>query len=182
MSRLPSGARFTTRSTRSRPHCSLAASAIARWAIVGGSNVPGYAPRFVHDQRDDLDFLAEPERRAGEVDEASFVVEQRLAGGDPFRRGRAGCERVEIVPPQFGHAVERLERFAARSERVVERRVDAVELHVAADAECLLERAHERSVLVAPVPMELLGFDVVAAAHAEAELDHCSLLSTLLQR
>src|SRR3954447_767991 len=42
---LPKGSRFRTRSTRSRPHCSSATLAIARCAIVGGSNVPGYAPR-----------------------------------------------------------------------------------------------------------------------------------------
>src|SRR5438876_1166292 len=42
---LPRGSRFTTNSTRSRRHWATAASATARWAIVGGSNVPGYAPR-----------------------------------------------------------------------------------------------------------------------------------------
>src|SRR5207302_932654 len=42
---LPRGSRFTMRSTRSSAHCDRAASATARCAIVGGSKVPGYAPR-----------------------------------------------------------------------------------------------------------------------------------------
>ena len=47
-----------------------------------------------------------------------------------------------------------------------------MQLYVAPDAERLLKRAHERTVLVAPVPVELIRPDVVAAAHAEAQFDH----------
>src|SRR4051812_30151044 len=45
-------------------------------------------------------------------------------------------------------------------------------LHVAPDAERFGVAAHQRPVLLAPVPMELLIAHVVAAHEAEDELDH----------
>ena len=73
-------------------------------------------------------------------------------------------EVVDRVPPQLGDPVVARLGVAAGPQRVVDRRVDRVALHVAPDAEGLGDRADERPVLVLPVPVELLRLDVARGA------------------
>src|SRR5262249_4689948 len=55
---------------------------------------------------DDRVLLADPERRARQVDETPLVLEQRQAGGAPGWIVARGQQVVARVPPQLRHAVE----------------------------------------------------------------------------
>src|SRR3974390_183346 len=107
-----------------------------------------------------------------EVDESRLVLEQGPTGSGPFR-GRGGRnERVEVVPPQLGHPVKGLEGTPAGSEQVVQRRLHAVGLNITTDAEHRLERSDQRSMLIAPIAVELGRFHVAPPPHREGEFDH----------
>src|SRR5205085_1549146 len=70
--------------------------------------------------------LGKPDRRVGEVDEASLVLQQLPRGAPAFRRRTGLLQGRHGLEPQCGDAVERLRRTADRGQDVAGPRVDRV--------------------------------------------------------
>src|SRR5689334_21348778 len=110
-----------------------------------------------------------------EVDEPPLVLEQ-LARRRLSRRICERClERCAVVPPELGDAVVGVGTAAARAQHVLERIVERVHLHVAADAQRRGVSSHERAVRLPPVALELRARELRQPAEAEDELQHGGL-------
>src|SRR6185312_12602077 len=79
--------------------------------------------------------LAQPNRRAGKVDEPLLVFEQRIRGDLPLLTTARGEEILDAIPPEFGNAVVLTGLGSARrGKRLVGIGVAGVRLDIAADA------------------------------------------------
>jgi len=117
-------------------------------------------------------FLGHEQRRTAVVDEARLVERQLRRGGPAGVAPGPAHERLGIVEPQLGHAVEALGGAPAGGQHGVHRTGHGVHLHVAPDPQRRRVARHERRVLLAPVPVELLGAHIGPTTEAEDQLHH----------
>src|SRR5262249_33448108 len=126
---------------------------------------------------DDRVLFGDPEWRLCEINEPSFVLEQRGARPLAFRRGDRRRQVLAARPPELRHPVVGLGPAAGLAQRVVQGVLQRADLDVAPDAEGGGVAADHGAGALPPVAMEVRGREPRPPTKAKDELDHGALPS-----